>query len=237
MRAVPAVDLRDGACVQLVGGDFAQERVRVADPLAAVDRWRAAGFSALHIVDLDAAMGLPDNAGAIARILAVPGLRYSVGGGVRGSERVEALFAAGATRVVIGTRAVEERAWLALLAQRHPERLVLAADVRGREVVSRGWTRGTGEDVFELLAAVEALPLAAVLVTSVQVEGLMQGPDVGLVSALSRASRLPLIASGGVGSHDDLRRLEDAGASEAIIGMALYTGALDAQQVAKEFPG
>jgi phosphoribosylformimino-5-aminoimidazole carboxamide ribotide isomerase len=230
------VDLRDGACVQLVGGDFAEERVRVADPLASVDRWRAAGFSSLHVVDLDAVMGRPVNEGAIARILAVPGLRYSVGGGVRAVERVEALFAAGAARVVVGTRAIEEPTWLALLAGRYPERVVLAADVRGREVVSRGWTRGTGKDVFELLGAVEALSLAAVLVTSVQVEGRMQGPDVDLVRALSRATRLPLIASGGVGCHDDLRRLEDAGASEAIIGMALYTGALDPHHVAKEFP-
>ena len=236
MRAVPAVDLRDGACVQLVGGDFAQERVRVADPLTAVDRWRAAGFSTLHVVDLDAAMGRPENAGPIARILALPGLRYSVGGGVRTNERVEALFAAGAARVVVGTRAIEEPGWLSLLTERYPERVVLAADVRGREVVSRGWTRGTGKDVFELLGAVDTLPLAAVLVTSVQVEGRMQGPDVELINGLSRATRLPLIASGGVGGHDDLRRLENAGASEAIIGMALYTGALDPQKVAKEFP-
>lgn len=236
MRAVPAVDLRDGACVQLVGGDFAQEQVRIADPLVAVDRWRSAGFGALHVVDLDAAMGRPDNGGAVARILAIAGPRYSVGGGVRSTERVGALFAAGATRVVVGTRALEEPSWLSALASRHPQRVVLAADVRGREVVSRGWTHGTGKDVFELLAAVERLPLGGVLVTSVQVEGRMQGPDVELVAALSRATRLPLIASGGVGSHEDLKRLEDAGASEAIVGMALYTGALDARRVAREFP-
>jgi phosphoribosylformimino-5-aminoimidazole carboxamide ribotide isomerase len=236
MRAVPAVDLRDGACVQLVGGDLAQERVRLADPLAAVERWQAAGFSTVHVVDLDAAMGRPDNAAAIAQILALPGMRCTVGGGVRAIERLEILFAAGAARVVVGTRAIEEPTWLAALVERHPERVVLAADVRGREVVSRGWTQGTGKDVLELLGSVQALPLAAVLVTSVQVEGRMEGPDVELIRALIRATRLPLIASGGVGSYDDLRRLQDAGASEAIIGMALYTGALDPQKVAKEFP-
>jgi phosphoribosylformimino-5-aminoimidazole carboxamide ribotide isomerase len=235
MRAVPAVDLREGACVQLVGGDFAEERVRIADPLAAVDRWRSAGFSALHVVDLDAAMGRPDNAGTLARILEVPGIRFSVGGGVRSAERVEALVAAGAARVVVGTRAVEEPEWLARLAEQFPRRIVLAADVRGREVVSRGWTQGTGRDVFELFAAIESLPLAGVLVTSVQVEGRMQGPDVELIRALSRVARAPLIASGGVGSIEDLRKLEGAGASEAIVGMALYTGALDPAKVAKEF--
>jgi phosphoribosylformimino-5-aminoimidazole carboxamide ribotide isomerase len=235
MRAVPAVDVREGACVQLVGGDFAEERVRIADPLAAVDRWRSAGFTALHVVDLDAAMGRSDNAGTLARILAVPGLRFSVGGGVRSAERVEALLAAGAARVVVGTRAVEEPEWLARLAEHFPRRLVLAADVRGREVVSRGWTQGTGRDVFELFAAIEALPLAGVLVTSVQVEGRMQGPDVELIRALSRVARASLIASGGVGSIEDLRKLEGAGASEAIVGMALYTGALDPAKVAKEF--
>jgi phosphoribosylformimino-5-aminoimidazole carboxamide ribotide isomerase len=235
MIAVPAVDLRDGACVQLVGGDYDAERVRLDDPLAVARRWRDAGFARLHVVDLDAATGRGDNAAAVAALLAQGGAEIQVGGGVRDDARLDALLPAGAARIVCGTRAVEDPAWLAAAAARHPGRVVVAADVRGREVATRGWAGRSGRDVFRLLDALAPLPLAGLLVTAVHREGRMAGPDLSLVRALAARTRIPLLASGGIGGVDDLRRLQEAGAAEAVVGMALYTGALDPRAVAEEF--
>ena len=235
MIAVPALDLREGACVQLVGGDYAAERVRRPDPLVVAREWREAGFASLHVVDLDAATGRGDNAQMVRAVLEEGAVRCQVGGGVRDDARVEALLAAGAARVVCGTRAIEDPTWLANLASRHPGRIVVAADVRGREVTTRGWATGSGRDIQALLDELSDVAVAGVLVTAVHVEGRMVGPDLELMRSLVARTRVPLFASGGIGGVDDLRRLQDAGAAEAVIGMALYTGALDARAVAKEF--
>jgi phosphoribosylformimino-5-aminoimidazole carboxamide ribotide isomerase len=223
---IPAVDVRDGACVQLVGGDPAAESVRRPDPLAEARRWRALGYPALHVVDLDAALGTGSNEGLIEALAALPDTEVQVGGGLRDDDALARVFAAGAVRAVVGTRALADPEWLAAAAARHPGRLVAALDVRGREVVTRGWRAGTGRDVRAALDALAPLPLAAVLVTAVHAEGRMAGPDVALVRELVGATRVPLQASGGVAGRDDLRRLAAAGAAAVIVGMALYTGAL-----------
>lgn len=236
MRAIPAIDLREGACVQLVGGDYAAERVRLPDPLEVLDRWRQAGFRQLHVVDLDAALGRGSNSTVITSLLQrAADMRISVGGGLRTDAAIEALLAAGAAEVVVGTRAVEEPAWLQSVADRFPGRVVVAVDVRGEEVVSRGWTAGTGRTVDAVVAALSPLPLAGLLVTAVHREGRMEGPDTALIRRLAGQTQLPVIASGGVGSAADLRALKEAGAARCVIGMALYTGALDAEHVAREF--
>lgn len=235
MQVIPAVDLRQGACVQLVGGRPEDERVRVADPLEAARRWTDAGFEALHVVDLDAALGAAPQDGVIARVLQQAGAPCTVGGGVRDVARAERLFELGAARVVVGTRAIAEPAFLEALCEKWPERIVLAADVRGREVLVRGWTDGAGVTVGELLARTQALPLAAVLVTAVHVEGSLSGPDLAVVGEARSKTNHALIASGGVGRFEDLYALRDAGADAAVLGMSLYTGAIDAARAAREF--
>lgn len=235
MIAIPAVDLREGACVQLVGGDYTAERVRLADPVGVATGWRDRGFRALHVVDLDAALGRGTNRDLVREILAVPGLAVSVGGGVREAARIAELLEAGAARVVVGTRAIEDPAWLEAEAERFPERLVVAADVRQREVVTRGWTAGSGEALATVLSRLDALPLAGLLVTAVHREGRLAGPDLELVRECLSATALPLTASGGITTLNDLRALRRAGASAAVLGMALYTGALDPDTVASEF--
>lgn len=235
MIALPAIDLREGACVQLVGGDFAEERVRLADPVAVAQRWIALGFTRLHVVDLDAAIGRGSNRGVIGSLLTRTTVELQVGGGVRDAETVEVLLDAGAFRVVVGTRAVEELDWLTAIATRHPGRIVLAADVRGRQVVMRGWVAASGYDLMDLVDEVAPLPLAGLLVTAVEREGRMGGPDVDLVREVAGRMPLPVIASGGIATMHDLRRLQEAGAAEAVLGMALYTGALDGRAVAEEF--
>jgi phosphoribosylformimino-5-aminoimidazole carboxamide ribotide isomerase len=235
MLAIPAIDLRDGACVQLVGGDYAKEAVRLDDPLEVARKWVAAGFSRLHVVDLDAATGRGSNRDVVRDILSRGGVPAQVGGGVRESERIERLFEEGADRVVIGTRGVEEPQWLAEQAARAPGRIVLAADVRGRRVVTRGWAKETKREILDLIRELEHLPLAGILVTAVHAEGKMQGTDLALMADVADESPWPVIASGGVASLNDLRALEDRGIAAAVLGMALYTDALDPRVVAEEF--
>ena len=235
MIAIPAVDLRDGACVQLVGGSFADERIRLPDPAAVARKWSALGFQRLHVVDLDAATGAGDNRGLIDSILGDAAAAVQVGGGVRTAERVAELLHAGAARVVVGTRAIEDRAWLDELTEAYPDKIVVAADVRGRQVVTHGWERTQSLDVVPFVRGLASLSLAGLLVTAVHLEGLMTGTDLPLMADVVSVSPFPVIASGGVTSSADLRALGERGVTAAVIGMALYTGALDARAVAQEF--
>lgn len=232
---MPAIDLREGACVQLVGGSYDFERIRLSNPPAVALQWREAGFQQLHLVDLDAATGRGNNDEVVATILSGRSIPIQVGGGIRDAERVSTLIQMGAARIVLGTRAVEDVAWLGDVAVRYPQRLVVAADVRGRQVLTRGWSKGLGRDLSSVLSELNALPLAAVLITAVHKEGRMKGPDLDLMRCAVAESAAPIQASGGIGSMADLSALQSIGVSATVIGMALYSGALDARQVAKEF--
>jgi phosphoribosylformimino-5-aminoimidazole carboxamide ribotide isomerase len=224
-----AIDLRGGEAVQLVGGDPGDERVRLPHPAAVARRWIDAGFTHVHVVDLDAALGEGHNGDAIAAVAeAVEGRALlQVGGGLRDGDAVERVLRAGADRAMVGTRAVEDRAWLERAVERFPDRLVIAADVRGDVVVSRGWTESTGRDAAELLASLDALPLAGVLVTDVSREGRQAGIDARRFRHMAGATRHPVIAAGGVTTTADLGALRDAGIAGAVLGMALYSGRLD----------
>lgn len=235
MLAIPAIDLRDGHCVQLVGGDYSKEALRLDEPLLVAQRWVAAGFSRLHLVDLDAATGRGNNRELLREIILRSGVLAQVGGGVRDEDALSGLLDDGADRVVVGTRGVEDPEWLAEQAERVPQRIVLAADVNLRKVVTRGWAKETSRDVLDLIRELEHLPLAGLLVTAVHKEGQMQGTDLALMADVVDAAPWPVIASGGVSSMQDLQALEDRGVAAAVLGMALYTDALDARVVAEEF--
>jgi phosphoribosylformimino-5-aminoimidazole carboxamide ribotide isomerase len=236
MIAYAALDLRGGRVVQLVGGRPDDERISLPHPANVARRWIDAGFSALHVVDLDAALGSGDNDDAISDILDAAGnIPVQVGGGVRTDERAAALLERGAARVVVGTRAVEDGTWRTQLAERFPGRVLIAADVRGEQVVVRGWTAGAGMSVTDLLGELASLPLAGVLVTDVDREGSMCGADATRFALLARATGHPLIASGGVAGVRDLFDLRDAGVAGVVLGMALYSGALDGPTLTREF--
>lgn len=235
MIAIPAVDLRDGACVQLVGGEYAAERIRLPDPIAVALDWEAKGFQALHIIDLDAATGRGNNRRIIEQLLDRTDLTVQVGGGVRDRDDITRLLDAGATYVVVGTRALEDEDWLREMADDFPEQLIVAADVRERKIVTRGWTRTMHLDIAEAMERFSQLPLAGVLVTAVHKEGLMQGADLALMEDVAESTSLPVIASGGIATDADLRLLADRGIAATVLGMALYTGALDARAIAEEF--
>jgi len=235
MIVVPAIDLRDGACVQLVGGSYEDERVRLADPVAVARRWQEIGFRHLHVVDLDAALERGSNAEIVERILTIPGLDVQVGGGIRSGGAIARLLNAGARRVVLGTRAIEEPDWLEATAHAFPGAIVVAVDARGHHVVTRGWTRALETDVRDRAVELSRLPLAGVLVTAVHREGRMEGVDLELAREVIEHAALPVHVAGGIGSFEDLRSLEAAGAHAAIAGMALYTGRLDPHALIAEF--
>lgn len=235
MIALPAVDLREGRCVQLVGGLPEEERVSLPDPVAVARRWWDAGFGELHVVDLDAALDRGSNRELVEAVIAATGARVQVGGGVRTAEAVEDLLAAGARRVVVGTRAATDRSWLETVARDHPGRLVVAADVREGKVLVRGWTETTGRSVERFLRGLAEIPVAGVLCTDVAREGRVEGIDRPGVRSVLEASPHPAWISGGIQSLDDLRFLEEAGAAGAVLGMALYTGVLDGDAVAREY--
>ena len=237
MIAVPAVDLSGGRCVQWVGGLPETERVSLPNPPAVAARWWRRGFRTLHVVDLDAALGRGDNRALVRELIARTEAVTQFGGGVRDREGIERALAAGADRVIVGTRAVEDSAWLARAAAAFPGRLVVAADVRGRIVLRRGWTRSSDTTIENFLAAVDDLPLAGVLCTDVAREGRARGGDPEAAEAVVGASSHPVWVSGGISSVAELRRLRGMGAAGAVLGMALYDGTLPVRAVAREFGG
>lgn len=244
MIVLPAIDLRAGHCVQLVGGSYDEERVRLVDPAGVARSWAEQGFRHLHVVDLDAATGRGSNARVLQDVIrefsSAPlgdALDVQAGGGVRTDDAIERLLGDGARRVVVGTRALEDPDWLEEMAHRFPGELVVAADVRDRRVATRGWERTLPRNVIDVVEELNELPLAGVMVTAVHREGQLQGTDLPLMEDVAESCAFPVYASGGVTTLEDLRALDDRGVAAAIVGMALYTGVLDARQAAEEFGG
>jgi phosphoribosylformimino-5-aminoimidazole carboxamide ribotide isomerase len=235
MIAIPAIDIREGACVQLVGGSYDAEQLRLDDPVGVARRFEYDGFRRVHMVDLDAATDRGDNTETIRGMLRATVMEAQVGGGVRDEAAIESLLRDGAQRVVLGTRAVENPNWLTDMTEVFPGVLIVAADVRERRVVSRGWARMSDRYVLDLIRELNDLPLAGVIVTAVHKEGLMAGTDLRLMEEVVEESEHPVCASGGIGTIGDLRALEDTGVTSVVIGMALYTGAIDPRVIAEEF--
>jgi phosphoribosylformimino-5-aminoimidazole carboxamide ribotide isomerase len=235
MIAIPALDLRGGACVQLAPGSYDEEVIRIPDPVGVAIAWRQYGFRHLHVVDLDGVAGRGNNTAGIQAILGATDVEVQVGGGIRSQELIQRTLNDGAQRVIIGTRALEDPDWLAEMSDLFPGCIVVAADVRDRKVLSHGWTRMQPKLVLDLIEDLNGLPLAGVLVTAVHREQAMRGTDLPLMEDVAEAADFPVFAAGGLGSLTDLRALADRGVAAAVIGMALYSGAMDPWVVAEEF--
>jgi phosphoribosylformimino-5-aminoimidazole carboxamide ribotide isomerase len=226
----PSIDLRGGQCVRLRQGDFEAETVYDQDPLEVARGFAVAGTRWIHAVDLDAARtGEPANLPIIETICATVPCRVQVGGGIRSAEVAGEFLAAGATRVVIGTSAIEQPELVDELTAMHPGRIAVGLDARGREVAVRGWTESTGVDLVERARELGASGASALIVTEIGRDGTMAGPDLGQLGAVLEATDLPVIASGGVGSLDDLAALRGLraggrGLVGAIVGRAIYEG-------------
>lgn len=231
MDLFPAIDLRGGRCVRLHQGDYAQETVYAGDPVAVAREFAADGARWLHVVDLDAARtGRADNRELILAIAAaVPTIRVEASGGIRDDFSASALLDSGVDRICIGTAAIEDPAFLRRVCKRHPGRVAVGLDTRGGEVAIHGWTAGTGRKLLDTVHAMEDAGAAAFVVTTIERDATLKGPDVETMEALLAATEAPIVASGGVGALEhlaDLARLAVDGRdlAGAIVGKAIYEG-------------
>jgi len=228
MIVIPAVDIRGGRCVRLRQGRADQETVFSADPVAMARKWVSLGAERLHVVDLDGALGKPRQTDLVRRVVeAAAPVPVAVGGGLRDGVAVATMLAAGARWVVLGTRALDPE-FLGTVCQQHPGRVIVAVDARGDRVAVQGWTNVSEVTVVELGLRARAGGAAALLYTDISRDGTEQGPNVKDTAALAEAVDLPILASGGVSGVDDLRQLAAIpGVEGAVVGRALYTGAID----------
>lgn len=217
--------------MRLLQGDYGRETTYDDDPVARARDFEAAGAPWIHVVDLDAARtGEPVNRDVVAAIAAAVGVPVQSGGGVRDLDSARALLSAGVSRVVVGTAALEDPAFVRTLAAEHP--VAVGLDARGRDVAVRGWLESSGADLLDLVDAFADAGVAALVVTEIGRDGTLEGPDLGGLATVLAATSVPVIASGGVGSIDDVHALAglragDRGLAGAIVGRAVYEGALD----------
>ncbi|MGR3394437.1 1-(5-phosphoribosyl)-5-[(5-phosphoribosylamino)methylideneamino]imidazole-4-carboxamide isomerase [Pseudooceanicola nanhaiensis] len=230
MILYPAIDLKDGQAVRLLHGEMDKATVFNDDPAAQARAFVAAGCEWLHLVDLNGAFaGAPVNAAAVEAILAETRVPAQLGGGIRDMKTIEAWLDKGLARVILGTVAVENPALVREAAAAFPGKVAVGIDARNGRVATRGWAEETDVEVTELARSFEDAGVAAIIYTDIMRDGAMKGPNIEATAALARAVAIPVIASGGVSSLDDLIALRDCGAdlNGAISGRALYDGALD----------
>lgn len=229
MLIIPAIDLRNGKAVRLTQGDPTRETVYGDDPVAVAETWEAKGAARLHIVDLDGAFaGAPRQLAlvrAVARVVKIP---IQAGGGLRTMESVEACFNAGVAMAVLGTSAILDPPFLDAVCSTYPRRIILALDAKEGKVAVKGWRELLEYSIGDIAERVGSLELGAILYTDILRDGTMEGPNFAGLEALVKRSRHPVLASGGIASLDDIRRLcAMKGITGAIVGKALYSGAVE----------
>lgn len=239
LELLPAVDIAGGQAVQLVQGVAGSEK-RFGDPIEAAMRWQEAGAEWLHLVDLDAAFGRGDNRELQARIVGALDIKVEMSGGIRDDASLEAAMVAGCHRVNIGTAALEQPEWCARAIATYGNRVAIGLDVRGRTLAARGWTRDGG-DLYDVLARLDSEGCARYVVTDVNKDGMLQGPNLELLGAVCARTDRPVVASGGITELGDLTALVGlvaAGVEGAIIGTALYEGRFTLEEaLALTLPG
>jgi phosphoribosylformimino-5-aminoimidazole carboxamide ribotide isomerase len=235
MILYPAIDLKDGQCVRLLHGDMDKATVFNASPANQAERFVKDGFDWLHVVDLNGAIeGAARNAAAVNEILNAVSVPVQLGGGIRTLAAIEHWIEAGVTRVILGTVAVREPELVKTAARKWPEQIAVAVDVRDGKVAVEGWTGASELDPISLAKRFEDVGVAALIVTDISRDGAMTGVNVAGVGAVADAVAIPVIASGGVASVDDIRRLQarkGVRIAGAILGRALYSGAIRPAEV------
>lgn len=233
MILIPAIDIRGGRCVRLTQGDFGRETVYDDDPVSVAERYRSEGAEWLHVVDLDAALeGVPRNREVVASVIASAGIPVQCSGGIRSPEAIRATLDAGATRVVLGTQALSDGRFVVEAVTRYADRIAVGLDCRGDRLQARGWTHDAG-DLWEVLARLDECAVARYVVTDVERDGTLEGPNLDLLSRVMAKTGAAIVASGGVSSLDDLTAIASIGVEATIIGKALFAGAFTLPQALK----
>lgn len=232
MIVIPAIDLRGGTCVRLFRGDPGTEMVYDRDPVEVAQRFEAEGARGLHVVDLDAAFGTASNRDLVVRILRSVAVPVQVGGGLRTLGDVDRVLQAGAARAILGTAATHDPGFVGEAVAAATDRIVVAIDVRGDRLMLRGWQE-EGPRIGEALPALTDAGVGRFLVTSVNRDGTMDGPDLALYEQVVALTNRAIIASGGVRKADDVRALRDLGLEAVVVGKALYAGTLRLEEVGR----
>ncbi|MEY3317803.1 MAG: hypothetical protein RL540_175 [Actinomycetota bacterium] len=232
---LPAVDVREGQAVRLVQGELAQQ-TNYGSPLDAALDFQNAGAEWIHLVDLDAAFGTGSNHELLAEVIGKLDIKVELSGGIRDEETLQRALATGCERINLGTAALEDPGWTASVISRFGNQIAVGLDVRGHTLAARGWTRDGG-DLFETISRLDRDGCARYVVTDVNKDGTLQGPNLNLLREVCAATNKPIIASGGVSTLDDLRALRiltDSGVEGAIVGKALYAGAFTLEDALQE---
>ena len=235
MKVLPAIDIKGGKCVQLVGGKPGTEKIEIDDVLGVARKWQSEGAEMIHIIDLDSALGTGSNVSQIEMLVADLDIPVQVGGGIRTLEQVQRLFDIGCERVIIGTKAILDRQFVSKLADLYPDSIVVALDSIANEIMIQGWQEGSGKDLLQVAEDLSTLPIFGFLYTNVEVEGRLQGIDPIPIKALRESTDKPLIVSGGITTMGDLASLRMMGAHSAVVGMAVYTGKIEFKHAVREF--
>ena len=241
MIIYPAIDIRGGRCVRLTEGRFDAETVFADDPAEMALKWAGLGAEFLHLVDLDGALaGEGKDVSVIERILQSVSIPVQLGGGIRNLETIEKLLELGVTRLILGSAAVKNPELVAEACKKYPGHITVGIDAKNGEVAIEGWGQGSGVAATELAKKMASFGVETIIYTDISRDGMLSGVNVEATAALARACGVPIIASGGVASLDDIRRVkavEGDGVQGCIIGKAIYTGAVDLKEalaVAKE---
>jgi phosphoribosylformimino-5-aminoimidazole carboxamide ribotide isomerase len=230
LQIIPSIDLRHGKVVRLKQGDYGRQINYDLDPIATAKGFQNAGATWFHIVDLDGAkQGKPVQTALIGDIIAATGLKVQVGGGIRMVEDIEGYLHAGASRIVLGTKAITDWPWFEKIAheEKFADKLVLSLDAKDGIVATHGWTAASGQKAVDIARQVSDWPLAAILYTDVAKDGMMGGPNLAATAAMTEAGKVPMIASGGVGNIEHIRQLTKLPVWGVIVGRSLHEGTLD----------
>lgn len=235
MRILPAIDLKDGQCVRLQKGDYGTAHKVAEDPVETARGFLAAGAKLIHMVDLDAAKdGSHANYGVVERVIQETGAAVELGGGVRSMADVEAVLALGVTRVIIGSAAVKNPSFVREAVEKYGDKIAVGIDAKSGTVRTEGWLNDSGEDFISFAKLMERYGVQTIIFTDIDKDGMLAGPNFEQLSMLRAAVCCGIVASGGVSTIEDIRKLKALGIDEAIAGKAVYTGALDLAAAIKE---
>ena len=234
MYILPAIDLRGSKCVRLIQGQYHRQMTYEDSPAKQAEKFAADGAEWVHVVDLDGArIGRPVNIDAIKSIIEAGKFKTELGGGIRNEESIRQMLDIGIERVIVGTKAVSDFDWFAQMVEKFPSRIALGLDARGSKVATHGWMQNSPQELIDFAIKASKLPLAVIIYTDIDKDGMLAGPNFDRTRAVVKAVKVPVIASGGVTTMDDIEKLVETGADGAIVGRALYEGTFNLAEAIK----